>query len=103
MAASTCGVKPPSGRRLRRSDGEPRRGRASRTPVAGRLLADQFPTGQMGETLRIDASARWKTPHDGREHAAELAAVEARFDAAAATAVKPAAPKPDTVAVTSGN
>lgn len=48
-----------------------------------------FPAGALGDTLPIGVGARWKTPHDGREHATELAAVEARFDTAAACLVQP--------------
>ncbi len=48
-----------------------------------------FPGGQMGETLPIGVTARWKTPCDGREQTAELATVTPRFDTAAACLAQP--------------
>ena len=48
-----------------------------------------FPGGQMGETLPIGVTARWKTPCDGREQTAELAAVAPRFDTPAACLAQP--------------
>jgi len=48
-----------------------------------------FPAGERGETLPIVVGARWKTPGDGREHAAELPAVEVRYDTPAACLVQP--------------
>lgn len=48
-----------------------------------------FPPGQMGETLPIGVTARWKTPCDGREYTAAVATLEARYDAPQACLAQP--------------